>query len=216
MFKVMCDNGVPISAAQDGAMYDALGQHKSYVIDGIGNNLQISYNSSSLQVSLASGECVIRGRHITNTASVTLMLDDGVTDRYLVLRYNSSNDSVSFMATSTTTDGNINNGNVTADLILAKVNTSSTGVSSFTDMRSMSSNIFKKYSRVSFEARRSTPSATATRETLGDLCICYETNDPGVTTGWIYFWYCIQSEPSSYNWYLLGKCNNLDSGHYPS
>ena len=34
-FKIMADNGVPISAAQDGAMYDALGQHKSYVIDGI-------------------------------------------------------------------------------------------------------------------------------------------------------------------------------------
>lgn len=207
-FKIMADNGVPISAAQDGALYDALGQHKSYVIDGIGNNLQISYNSSSLQVSLASGECVIRGRHITNTASVTLTLDDGVTDRYLVLRYNSNNDSVSFMATSTTTDGNINNGNVTADLILAKVSTSATGVSSFTDMRSMSSNIFKKYSRVTYNVGRSTPSATATRETLGDLCICYTTGSPA----YIYFWIGRQGDPTSFYWYLLGKCTNLEYG----
>lgn len=209
MFKVMCDNGVPISAAQDGAMYDALGQQQSYVIDGIANNMAIGYNASSLNVTLASGECVIRGRHITNTASVTLTLPAN-SSRYIVLRYASSDDSVSFMATTTTTDGNINNGNVTADLVLAYVTTNATGVSNFRDYRTLSTNLFKKYRLVTWRTNSYNPGTTPTRAQLGDICICSYNNT-------ISFWVVAQGDPSSFYWYLLGKCTTTEQGtHYPS
>lgn len=209
MFKVMCDNGVPISAAQDGAMYDALGQQQSYVIDGIANNMAIGYNASSLNVTLASGECVIRGRHITNTASVTLTLPAN-SSRYIVLRYTASDDSVSFMAVTSTTDGNINNGNVTADLVLAYVTTNATGVASYTDRTVLSTTLFKKYRSVTWKVNSYNPGTTPTMSQVGDICICGYNNT-------ISFWVVAQGSPSSCYWYLLGKCTTTEQGtHYPS
>lgn len=209
-FKIMADNGVPISAAQDGALYDALGQQQSYVIDGIANNMAIGYNASSLNVTLASGECVIRGRHITNTASVTLTLPAN-SSRYIVLRYASSDDSVSFMATTTTTNGNINNGNVTADLVLAYVTTNATGVSSYTDRTLLSTNLFTTPRKVFVRQGRNTPSEPANATNVNALCIC-------AGSDYIQFWLCVAGSPSSYYWFCLGRVDGTNSygNHYPS
>lgn len=208
---VMRDNGEQISAKQDGALYDALGRQLSYVINGIGNNLVIGYNAASLNITVGTGEGVIRGRHVTNTASISLTLPANV-NRYIVLRYDSSNDSVTAMAVSSTTDGNINNSqSATADLVLAYVHTSGSGVDSYTDHRKMSTDLFVTYRKVLVETDRNTPSATANLANSGALCIC-------AGNGYIQFWYCRQGSPSSFYWYCLGRIDGTTSygSHWPS
>lgn len=209
----MADNGQQISASQDGAMYDALGQHTSYVIDGMGNNLAVGYNAASLNITIGTGEGVIRGRHVTNTASISLTLPAN-SSRYIVLRYDSSNDSVTAMAitSGSTTDGNINNSqSTTADLVLAYVTTNGSGVSNYTEHRTLSSNLFTKYNHIYWTMNRTTPSLTPSKDTYGDLYICYSTNPD-----YIWFWIGGIGGPSSYYWFLLGKCANLEYGiHTP-
>lgn len=202
--KVMADNGEQISASQDGALYDALGQSTSYVIDGMGNNLVVGYNAASLNITIGTGEGVIRGRHVTNTASISLTLPAN-SYRYIVLRYDSSSDTVTAMAVTSTTNGNINNSqSTTADLVLAYVHTSASGVDSYTDRRELSSNLFVKYTKVYVRLGRNTPSETANLANAGALCIC-------AGSGYMQFWVCQQSDPSSFRWYCLGRIDGTSS-----
>ena len=91
--KVMADNSELITASQDGALYDVLANQRIFIISGIGNNMTVGNNTTSLNVTLATGECVIRGRHITNTAPITLQLSPNTTG-VLCLRLNTSNNLV--------------------------------------------------------------------------------------------------------------------------
>ncbi len=202
--KVMADNGEQISASQDGALYDALGQSTSYVIDGMGNNLVVGYNAASLNVTIGTGEGVIRGRHVTNTANITLTLPANAY-RYIVLRYDSSTDTVSAMAVTSTTNGNINNSqSTTADLVLAYVHTNASGVDSYTERRQLSSNLFVKYAKVYYKLNRNTPTEPANLANVDALCIC-------AGSDYMQFWVCLQRDPSSFGWFCLGRIDGTNS-----
>lgn len=204
--KIMADNGVPISAAQDAALYDALGGGMNYVIGGIGNDMAIGYNSTSLSVTLASGECVIRGRHITNTDVITLNLDDN-SSGYLVLRYNSSNDSVSFIRTSSITRGNINGStSTTCDLVFGSYTTNSSGVSSFTStVNKTNTNTYASkygfYNRIAYTVQNGTVPQPPTTDPwfVGDLAICKTYGDNKLHL------YIANLNPGGASWLLIGS-----------
>ena len=146
--KVMADNGELISASQDGALYDVLANGKKFIISGIGNNMSVGNSTTSLTVTLATGECVIRGRHITNTAPISLTLSANTTG-VLVLRLNSSNNTATFMSVADDariTNGNVNNASTTADLVLASYSTNASGVYVFTDRRAVLTGIYSNAS----------------------------------------------------------------------
>lgn len=141
----MADNSELITASQDGALYDVLANQRIFIISGIGNNMTVGNNTTSLNVTLATGECVIRGRHITNTAPITLQLSPNTTG-VLCLRLNTSNNSASFMTIASEaalTNGNVNNSGTTADLLLGTYATNASGVSSYTDKRVVISGIYQ-------------------------------------------------------------------------
>ena len=201
----MADNGVPISAAQDAALYDALAGGMSYIIRGIGNEMNIGYSSTSLSVTLASGECVIRGRHITNTDVITLNLNDN-SSGYLVLRYNSSNDSVSFMATSSRTSGNINNTSTTCDLVFGSYTTNASGVSAFTSTVKKANpnnypNYIGFYNRVTYTVQSGTTPQPPTESPwfAGDLAICKTFGDNKLHL------YIANINPGGVSWLLIGS-----------
>lgn len=141
----MADNGELISASQDGAMYDIFANQRRFVINGIGNNLEVGNNTTSLNVTLGTGECVIRGRHVTNTAPVTLQLSPNTTG-VLILRLDNSSNTATFMSVasdSQVTNGNVNNISTTADLLLGSYTTNASGVTTFTDRRTILTSIYE-------------------------------------------------------------------------
>ena len=146
--KAMADNGVNITCQEDARLYDYLaGQDMDYVMRGIGDAFKITQSSTTLLVKLGSGECVIQGRHITNTNStdVTLTLPQN-SNGYLVLRYDlsqSSGNEVSFTYASVLEDDDLNNAGVKRDIALGKYITNEAGVSSFTDLRKYSTKLTK-------------------------------------------------------------------------
>lgn len=141
----MADNGTNISCAEDAAMYNVFAGSTDIVLAGIGNELAINYNSSSLQVTLSSGEGIICGRHVTVTGSdVTLTLQPNRTGLILALRYDltqSGSNIVQFANPSELQSDDLNNGGDVHDLFLATVSTDSNGVTSITDKRKIRSAI---------------------------------------------------------------------------
>lgn len=140
-FKVMADNNQSISVSQDGAMYNAFAGNQDFIIAGIGNEMRVGYNATSLSVSLGTGEAVIDGRHITAQGTNTLVLSSSQSG-YLVLRYDLSLGSiVSLVSTTTLKEENLNNGGRVRDLVLGYYTTNSVGVTSFDDRRKVLSSI---------------------------------------------------------------------------
>ena len=144
----MADNGIAIPCARDGAVYDLIGGGENYVIDGIGNNLRLNYNATSLGVTIGSGIGVIRGRHvqITGTESLTLPASSS---GYVVIEYDLSQTGANICkpkVVTEVTNGNINNGENVSDLVIGSFVTGRTGVTTFTDMR-------KIYSGTSYAER---------------------------------------------------------------
>lgn len=82
-FKTMADNGIDISARQDGALYNVACGGADFIIKGIGDEL--AYTVSGLNVTVKTGEAVIHGRHVTAEANNTLRLPTN-SSGYLVLR----------------------------------------------------------------------------------------------------------------------------------
>lgn len=138
--KAMADNGINITCQEDARMYDYLaGGNCDYIIKGVGNDFKITQSSTTLLVKLGSGECVIQGRHVTNTTNndISLTLPQNSTG-YLVLRYDLSKVSgneVKFTYGTAVEDDDLNNSGVKRDIVLARYNTNENGVSSFTDLR---------------------------------------------------------------------------------
>ena len=138
--KAMADNGVNITCQEDARMYDYLaGGNCDYIIKGVGNDFKITQSSTTLLVKLGSGECVIQGRHVTNTTNndISIALPQNSTG-YLVLRYDLSQVSgneVKFTYGTAIEDDDLNNSGVKRDIVLARYSTNENGVSSFTDLR---------------------------------------------------------------------------------
>lgn len=147
--KAMADNNVNITCQEDARMYDYLaGKDADYIIQGVGDNLAVSSDTTSLLVTLGSGECVIQGRHITNTDStgVQLTLSQNTT-AYLVLRYDlsqSAGNEVSFISTPALEDDDLNNAGVIRDIVLCQYITDANGVATLSDMRNYTTPIQKK------------------------------------------------------------------------
>ena len=136
--RIMADNSQPISCSQDAALYNVLCNDKNFVIKGIGDEFGIDYSSTSMNITIKSGECVICGRHIYSTGNNTLTLPAN-TSRRVVLRYDMTNpDFCSFVLLTTGTPikhENINNNGTYSDLELGVVYTNGSGVEDFFDRR---------------------------------------------------------------------------------
>lgn len=138
--KAMADNNQNITCQEDARMYDYLaGQNADYIIRNVGDSLSVTSTTTSLLVTLGSGEAVVQGRHITNTDStgVQLTLPQNTT-AYLVLRYDlsqSAGNEVSFISTPSIEDDDLNNAGVVRDLVLYQYITDANGVATLTDKR---------------------------------------------------------------------------------
>lgn len=143
--KAMADNNVNITAQEDARLYDYLaGQNADYVIQNVGDSLAVSSTTTSLLVTLGSGEAVVQGRHLTNTDStgVQLTLPQNTT-AYLVLRLDLSQslgNELSFISTPSIEDDDLNNAGVVRDLILYQYITDANGVATLTDKRNFKTN----------------------------------------------------------------------------
>lgn len=142
MFNVMADNTVNITASQDGAIYDVFSGRQNFIIEGIGTEFQLSTTTSSLQVTVGSGEALISGRHISATESNTITLPASST-LYLCLRIDLTQTAgnegqlVALTTEGAMESGNLNAGDTKCDILLYKVITTTSGVSSSTDMRAI-------------------------------------------------------------------------------
>lgn len=146
--KAMADNNVTITCQEDARMYDYLaGQNADYIIQNIGDSLSVASTTTSLLVTLGSGEAVVQGRHITNTDStgVQLTLPQNTT-AYLVLRYDlsqSAGNEVSFISTPSLEDDDLNNAGVVRDLVLYQYITDANGVATLTDKRNYNTKVMQ-------------------------------------------------------------------------
>lgn len=147
--KAMADNNVNITAQEDARLYDYLaGQNADYIIQGVGDSLAVSSTTTSLLVTLGSGEAVVQGRHLTNTDStgVQLTLPQNTT-AYLVLRLDLSQslgNELSFISTPSLEDDDLNNAGVVRDLILYQYITDANGVATLTDKRNFKTGIMQQ------------------------------------------------------------------------
>ena len=146
--KAMADNNVNITAQEDARLYDYLaGQNADYIIQNVGDSLAVSSTTTSLLVTLGSGEAVVQGRHLTNTDStgVQLTLPQNTT-AYLVLRLDLSQslgNELSFISTPSLEDDDLNNAGVVRDLVLYQYITDANGVATLTDKRTFNTKIMQ-------------------------------------------------------------------------
>lgn len=147
--KAMADNNVNITAQEDARLYDYLaGQNADYIIQNVGDSLAVSSTTTSLLVTLGSGEAVVQGRHLTNTDStgVQLTLPQNTT-AYLVLRLDLSQslgNELSFISTPSLEDDDLNNAGVVRDLVLYQYITDANGVATLTDKRNFKTGIMQQ------------------------------------------------------------------------
>lgn len=147
--KAMADNNVNITAQEDARLYDYLaGQNADYIIQGVGDSMAVSSTTTSLLVTLGSGEAVVQGRHLTNTDStgVQLTLPQNTT-AYLVLRLDLSQslgNELSFISTPSLEDDDLNNAGVVRDLVLYQYITDANGVATLTDKRNFKTGIMQQ------------------------------------------------------------------------
>lgn len=137
--KVMADNNVPISTAQDAALYNVFANGLDFVIGDIGDEMVLNNNSTSLNATLSSGECVICGRHITITGneSISLLANSS---GFVVVRYDLSqtgNNLVRILGVDTVRTDNLNDNGIVHDLVIGEYITNASGISSFIDRRNI-------------------------------------------------------------------------------
>lgn len=134
-------NDYKITPKMDAAVYSLL---PDCVIDGIGDELALSYSSNSLKVTIGTGQALIGGQFFRNSqpidANASLVLDANST-KYLCLTIEPSNvpGSTGYLSfTATPREYNINSGKSgdnTRDYPIYKITTNSIGVVSAQDLR---------------------------------------------------------------------------------
>ena len=145
MLYGMANNNAIIPAQRDGALYNFLLGNQDYVFEGIGNEFAITSSASSFLITLGTGEGVVCGRHVTeetvNNANSMIQLDAN-SSGYVVIRVDLSRPAGTeayLYATLALRSDDLNNGGSVHDLPLYQYTTNGTGVSSFTDIRPLSS-----------------------------------------------------------------------------
>ena len=134
-FKIMADNGVSVSAKQDGALYNVALGNRNFIFKNIGNEFALS--NVGLVVSVDTGEAVVHGRHITAEEVNTITLPSNESG-YLVLRVDLTQaigEEAYLYATPTLSSEEINWGGTINDLVLAEFTTGSIDITTLTDAR---------------------------------------------------------------------------------
>lgn len=147
--KVMADSGGTVSyeAADIGAGFNVFASNKDFIIAGIDEEISVIYSATSLQIGINKGEAIICGRPVMINAIEQFTLPaNQSTELNLVLRVDltqpiGQEGLITYVSDGQIKADNLNNVNGQHDLILAKFKTNANGVSSFTDMRVILSNV---------------------------------------------------------------------------
>lgn len=139
-FKV---EDVNISAIRDRAMFNTFAGNTSYVIEDIGDELEVTYAANSFVVTLGTGEAVIcGGSMVSEGVSSAITLGDNESG-YIVIEIDLSQAGANicqFKNVALLVQNNINDGSsVVYDFPLYAYTTDGNGVSSMTDMRKITS-----------------------------------------------------------------------------
>ena len=141
MLYGMANNNVIIPAERDGALYNFLLGNQDYVFEGIGDEFEITPSASSFILTLGTGEGVVCGRHVTETAGDTVLQLAQNSSGYVVIRVDLTQVAGSeayLYATPTLQQDNLNDTGTIHDLPLYQYQTNASGVSSFVDVRNIS------------------------------------------------------------------------------
>lgn len=144
MLKAMYDNGLDILTKEDAALYDLLAGSIDFVISGIGNQLEVT--SSGLTITLKTGQCLIKGRHVVETLGNTTLLLPANSSGYIVISYDitkSNGYEAEFMYVSSLVSEDLNNNGQRRDFPLYSF-VSTSAVITLTDLRVFSSNVSLK------------------------------------------------------------------------
>ena len=139
MLKAMYDNGIDILTKEDAALYDLLAGSIDFVISGIGNQLEVT--SSGLTITLKTGQCLIKGRHVVETIGNTTLLLPANSSGYIVISYDITKvngQEAELMYISTLISEDLNNNCQRRDFPLYSY-VSTSAVVSLTDLRVFSS-----------------------------------------------------------------------------
>ena len=143
----MADNNIQIPASRDGAMYNFFAGNSDFIIEGIGDEFEITYSATSLSITLGTGEGILCGRHVTeateNATNTSIQLDANSTG-YVVIRMDLTRPAGSetfLTAVSTPRRDDLNGGGTIADLVLYEYVTAATGIARFTDVRSIQASL---------------------------------------------------------------------------
>jgi len=138
-FKV---EDVNISAIRDRAMFDTFAGNSSYIVKDIGDELEVTYSSSSFVVTLGTGEAVICGGSMVSEGVANQITLSNSESGYVVIEIDLSQTGTNicqFKNVASLTQENINDGvhNV-YDLPLYSYVTDNSGVQNMTDLREIS------------------------------------------------------------------------------
>lgn len=141
MLKAMYDNGIDILTKEDAALYDLLAGSLDFVISGIGNQLEVT--SSGLTITLKTGQCLIKGRHVVETIGNTTLLLPANSSGYIVISYDitkANGFEAELMYVSSLISEDLNNNGQRRDFPLYSF-VSTAAVITLTDLRVMSSTV---------------------------------------------------------------------------
>ena len=141
--KVMADSdGSTYYTASDiGAAFASFAAGGDYVIEGIGNQLEVVTSSDSLVATIKSGEALVCGRPVMLTGTETVTIEGNQTSGvYIVLRVDlgrpiGSEGYVTYVTQDQLKTDNLNNTNGAHDIVLGLAKTSSSGVTNYEDQR---------------------------------------------------------------------------------
>ena len=151
MIIVMHDNGLEdITAKMDGAMHNLTLGNEDIVIGGIGNEFNITYSASSLNVSIAKGLAVACGRYFYSDESAEKTIPAN-TNYYLMAKIDLSQaagSEGSFSTGATPQTSNLNNNGTVYEMPLYHITTNGNGVTSVVDLRKIKTTIGVQQSAV--------------------------------------------------------------------
>lgn len=141
----MADNNVEIPAKRDGAIYNTFAGNQDYVIAGIGNEFAIESSTTSFVLTLGTGEGIICGRHVTEVTengSNSMIQLTANSSGYVVIRMDLTRPAgtEAYLTTVQVLErDNLNADGTVCDLPLYGYVTGDSGVTSFIDIRDISS-----------------------------------------------------------------------------
>lgn len=141
----MADNNVEIPAKRDGAIYNTFAGNQDYVIAGVGDEFEIEPSASSFVLTLGTGEGIVCGRHVTEVTDggVNSMIQlTANSSGYVVIRMDLTRPAGTeayFTTVQVLERDNLNANGTICDLPLYAYVTGENGVTSFIDMRDISS-----------------------------------------------------------------------------